>query len=276
MAPPTKKKKKKPKGKPLSETLRAKDEKKATAAAELDEAKDSDEAEERDESERDGDEREDDEREDDEREDDEREDDEREHDEREHDEREHDEREHDEREHDEREHDNDGKAEADEAEAPASAGGDEAEEHVAAAMGFQRYVILGFLALWLVVSYVAGRAVQGGWGEIASRPKLARSLPGVLAEIPHEGELISRESISLMLGAIVGGAITFYYYRRADVRRWADEVAEEISKVKWPTRKEIGSYTVIVITASAILTAYLTLLDRFWSFVTNLIYSSGA
>ena len=80
----------------------------------------------------------------------------------------------------------------------------------------------------------------------------------------------------MALGATIGGLIVLHYYRRPDVRQWADDVADEVSKVKWPTRKEVGNYTVIVIAGSALLTAYLTLLDRFWSFVTNLIYSTGA
>ncbi|HHH27256.1 MAG TPA: preprotein translocase subunit SecE, partial [Polyangiaceae bacterium] len=52
-------------------------------------------------------------------------------------------------------------------------------------------------------------------------------------------------------------------------------VAEQLNKVKWPTRKEVSQNTVVVMIATAIITTYLTLLDRFWGFVTNLIYSSG-
>ena len=78
-----------------------------------------------------------------------------------------------------------------------------------------------------------------------------------------------------MLGGLIAALIVGYYFRNADTRQWADEVADELSKVDWPTRKQIGNHTVVVIAASAVITAYLALLDRFWSFVTNLIYSAG-
>jgi preprotein translocase subunit SecE len=262
MAPTKTRRKRKPKGKSLAETLRAKDEKKAALAdlearsSERDEAR----VPEPDEAVRD-------EAQEDEERDEAQEDEER-------DEAQEDEERDEAQEDEERD------------EAPASAGdseakpgeedrADEAAEHVAAAMGYQRYVILGFLTLWVVVSYVFGRALEAIWSELAGNTKFIQTLP-TLAAVPHEGELISRASISLVLGAVVGAGGVLYYFKRRDVRRWADDVAEETSKVKWPTRKEIGNYTVIVITASALLTAYLTLLDRFWAFVTNLIYATGA
>ena len=55
----------------------------------------------------------------------------------------------------------------------------------------------------------------------------------------------------------------------------AEEVAAELVKVKWPTRKEVYSSTIVVLATSAIAVTYLFLLDRFWGFVTNLIYGSG-
>lgn len=149
------------------------------------------------------------------------------------------------------------------------------EEHVAAALGYRRYVALGFISLGLFAGYVLSRALQDVWQELASQPKFVQAAPQ-LAAIPHEGELVSRTNLSLLIGMLVGGLIVLRYYRRDDVRSWANEVADEISKVKWPTRKEIGNYTVIVIAGSALLTGYLALLDRFWAFVTNLIYSTGA
>jgi preprotein translocase subunit SecE len=264
-------KKKKPKGKSLADTLKARDEKRAAAHAELDAEREeaerpAPEADERDEEERDEEERDEEERDEEERDEEEREDEEAERDAP--------------AEEEEQDAGEAPRAAADdeEEEAPVSGAGEEEEaedETVAAAMGYQRYVVFGFMAMWVVAAYVIGRALASVWSELATSTKFIEIAPA-LAAVPHEGELWSRESISLMLGALLGGAVVLYYYRRPDVRRWSEEVSEEISKVKWPTRKEIGSYTVIVLTASALLTAYLTLLDRFWAFVTNLIYSSGA
>jgi preprotein translocase subunit SecE len=46
----------------------------------------------------------------------------------------------------------------------------------------------------------------------------------------------------------------------------------ELAKVTWPNKKEVTSGTVVVVVASIIATIYLTLLDRFWGFVTDLVY----
>ena len=151
---------------------------------------------------------------------------------------------------------------------------DEDEELAAAEMGHQRYVIAGFFALWMVVAFILGRALEGAWSQFAARDWFVENLP-TLAAVPHEGDLISRASVSLVLGAVLGAIIVGYYYVKPEIRTWADEVPEQLNKVKWPTRKEVSQNTVVVMIATAIITTYLTLLDRFWSFVTNLIYSSG-
>jgi len=173
----------------------------------------------------------------------------------------------------------DGSDERDEAEGAAEEGDvddEDAEDlQVAASLGYLRYVQLSFATLALIAGYVVSRALKKAWSELASIPKVVQALPQFSA-IPHEGELLSRTTLSTALGMVVGVAIVLHYYRRPDVRSWADEVADEVTKVKWPSRKEIGSYTVIVIAGSALLTAYLALLDRFWAFVTSLIYSTGA
>lgn len=148
------------------------------------------------------------------------------------------------------------------------------EDLAAAQMGHQRHVIAGFFGLWVIAGYVIGRTFELIWSRLAAKDWFIETVPQ-LAAIPHEGDLVSRESISLVLGAIVAGGIVLRYYTKADVRQWADEVAEQMTHVKWPTRKDVGNNTVVVMVASFVLTAYLTLLDRLWAFVTNLIYTSG-
>src|SRR5215212_2546340 len=76
--------------------------------------------------------------------------------------------------------------------------------------------------------------------------------------------------------AILAVVLVIRTYRKATVRVWADEVANELAKVKWPTRKEVSSSTMVVIAAGAIATIYLALLDRLWSFITDLLYGSGS
>lgn len=150
-----------------------------------------------------------------------------------------------------------------------------AEETVGATqLGGQRFVIFGFFAAWFVASYVLSKTLEGLWGSLAHRDWFSRALPAVAA-VPHEGELVSRSSVGLVAGGILAALLVVVYYRKADVRQWADEVAEQLSKVKWPTRKDVGNNTLIVIAVGAVLTIYLAILDRFWGFVTNLIYTAG-
>lgn len=152
---------------------------------------------------------------------------------------------------------------------------DEEELAAAAQMGVQRYVMAGFFGFWIVVSYIIGRALESLWAEVATRQWWLENAPW-LSSVEAEGTLMSRANIALLIGVVVGGGIVLRYYRDADTRTYADEVAEQLGKVKWPTRKQVGNNTVVVIVSTAILTIYLTLLDQFWSFVTNLIYIGGA
>ena len=59
------------------------------------------------------------------------------------------------------------------------------------------------------------------------------------------------------------------------VRTWTDEVAAELSKVNWPSRKEVtNSHDGRHRRRAPFATVYFALLDRFWGFVTNLVYGA--
>lgn len=79
-------------------------------------------------------------------------------------------------------------------------------------------------------------------------------------------------------GHVVGGLIAIgalvYVYRRQDIRAWVNEAAAEMAKVTWPDKKEVTNGTIVVVVASLVATIYLALLDRFWGFVTNLVYGA--
>ena len=75
-----------------------------------------------------------------------------------------------------------------------------------------------------------------------------------------------------MAGGLIAAGILVYVYRRQDIRTWVHEAATELAKVTWPNKKEVTNGTVVVVVASIIATIYLALLDRFWGFVTDLVY----
>jgi preprotein translocase subunit SecE len=63
-------------------------------------------------------------------------------------------------------------------------------------------------------------------------------------------------------------------YRREGIRQWADEVAAELAKVSWPNRETVVNGTIVCVVATALAAVYVAILDRFWSFLTTLVYGT--
>lgn len=142
---------------------------------------------------------------------------------------------------------------------------------VPAQLGVQRYVFSAFFAVGIIAAYVLGQLVFTLWANFANRDFFALNLP-TLAAVPDD----SKETYALLLAGVLALGYVFRAYRKPDVRQWADDVAGELVKVKWPTRKEVTSATIVVLTTSAFATLYLFVLDQFWSFLTNLVYGTGS
>ena len=145
------------------------------------------------------------------------------------------------------------------------------EEEAAAQLGIQRYVLASFFAAGIVAAYVFGKAIHGVWAWAANKDWFHNTLPALAAVSDDD-----KSTFGTVLGAVIAIIGVVQIYRRPGVRAWADEVAAELAKVKWPTRKEVSNSTVIVIAAGALATIYLALLDRLWSFVTDLFYGTGS
>jgi preprotein translocase subunit SecE len=136
-------------------------------------------------------------------------------------------------------------------------------------LGATRYVLAAFFAGGMAVAYVVNKAIGAGWNRLADNAWLVQRAP-FLSGIAED----DRSTYTTLIGAIIGLLVTIYAYRREDVRTWTNEVAAELAKVSWPSKKEVTNSTVVVIVASAFATIYLALLDRFWGFVTNLVYGA--
>jgi len=144
-----------------------------------------------------------------------------------------------------------------------------AESEVPSQLGATRHVLAGFFAAGIAVAYLVGRVLSGTWNRLADNPWVAQRAPFVSRIAEDE-----RPTLTTLFGAVVGISVAVYAYRRADVRTWTNEVAAELAKVTWPSKKEVTNSTMVVIAASAFATVFLALLDRFWGFVTNLVYGS--
>ncbi len=81
-----------------------------------------------------------------------------------------------------------------------------------------------------------------------------------------------RDDLLMPVAAVIGAGVAFYYWRKASARQYAEEVASELSQVTWPSREEVTNSTTVVIVATAFATIFFALMDRFWAFVTDLVY----
>jgi preprotein translocase subunit SecE len=154
----------------------------------------------------------------------------------------------------------------------AAAEGDDLEEDQAAGqLGSERYVLAGFFAAGMLGAFVLGRAIQAIWAGASNKDWFSTTVPRLAAVADDE-----KSTISLLIGAVIALVVVIRTYRKPEVRTWTDEVASELAKVKWPTRKEVWNSTVIVIAASTVATVYLALLDRLWAFITNIVYGDGS
>jgi preprotein translocase subunit SecE len=170
---------------------------------------------------------------------------------------------------------NEDKPEQEETEVPAAAlvAGDAEAEALAldggvpTDVGIERYVHLAFLISGVFIAYVSGKALAGVWGLLATAPAVVRSAPWLLRLAEEE-----RNSVTMVIGAVIGVLTVTLVLRRPGVRKWADEVAVELYKVHWPDRETVTNGTIVVLVGGVFATVYIGLLDRLWNFITNLVY----
>ena len=149
------------------------------------------------------------------------------------------------------------------------AAGAEFDTSMPTQLGATRHVLAGFFAAGIAVTYVLSKVLTGTWNRLADNTWVASHAP-FLSRIAED----DRPTYTMIVGGAAGIFTAFYAYRRPDIRTWTSEVAAELAKVTWPSKKEVTSSTMVVIATGAFATVFLALLDRFWSFVTNLVYGS--
>jgi preprotein translocase subunit SecE len=142
-----------------------------------------------------------------------------------------------------------------------SEGDDEEDESAGAPtqLGSQRFVYAAYFAGGIAVAFLLSKAITYGWTRLAMwKPQLGE---------PHD-------EVVMPAAAIAGTLVAYYYYRDAKTRTLAEEVASELGKVSWPSRDEVVNSTFVVIVTTFVATIFFALMDRFWGFVTNLVYGA--
>ena len=142
---------------------------------------------------------------------------------------------------------------------PVSAGGaDLPDDAPPTQLGVQRFVYAAFMAAAILVAFLFAKITDAVWRKLAT-------LKPTLGE-PQEEAVYD-------LAALVGVLLAFYAWRRREARTYVEEVASELSKVTWPSKKEVTNSTVVVVMTTLVATTFFALMDQFWRFVTDHVYA---
>ena len=139
-----------------------------------------------------------------------------------------------------------------------------------AQLGATKYVHAAYFVAGTLTAFLSGRVLAGVWNALAAWGPAVRAVPQLLLYGEDE-----RPAFTMVAGAFIGILAVVYFVRSDEVRRWADDVATELSKVVWPTRETVTNGTIVVIVASALAAIYVGLLDQLWAFVTSRVYGGS-
>src|SRR5262249_41817228 len=135
---------------------------------------------------------------------------------------------------------------------------EETDEGVPVQLGYQRYVYAAYMAGAMIVGFLAAKIGHTAWYRLGQwKPELGEP----------------KDELLYPVATLIGILVALYYWRKAEARQYANEVAEELSKVTWPSRKEVTNSTTVVVLTTVFATVYFALMDRFWAFVTDKIYT---
>jgi preprotein translocase subunit SecE len=126
-----------------------------------------------------------------------------------------------------------------------------------AQLGTGRFVYAAYFAGAIAIAFIVSKVADFAWFRLQNYK-------------PAIGE--PRDEIVMPLSAIAGIAVAVYCWYRTRTRQLAEEVATEMSKVTWPTREEVTNGTFVVIVTTIVSTVFFALMDKFWGFVSNLVY----
>lgn len=141
---------------------------------------------------------------------------------------------------------------------PVAAGGEPPADAPPAQLGVQRFVYASFMAIAILVAFLSAKLAEAAWRKLAQYK-------------PTLGE--PQEEAVYVVAALLGAGLSFYAWRRQDARTYIEEVASELSKVTWPSKKEVTNSTFVVVMTTLVATTFFALMDQFWRFVTDHVYA---
>jgi preprotein translocase subunit SecE len=142
---------------------------------------------------------------------------------------------------------------------------DEAREAAASPLqlGYLRFVYAAYMAGAMLIAFLVAKSGQLAWYRLGQwKPELGAMLRDEVAYV-----------VIYVVAGVIGVGVALYYWRKPESRQYATEVAEELSKVTWPSRKEVTGSTTVVLFYTLFATVFFALMDQFWKYVTDKIYS---
>ncbi len=149
----------------------------------------------------------------------------------------------------------------DEIEAEKAGKADDAAREAASSpmqLGYMRFVYAAYMGGSMLVAFLVARAGHLAWYRLGQWK-------------PQFGE--PRDEAVYAAAAVVGVVFGLYYWRKPSARQYATDVAEELSKVTWPGRKEVVNSTTVVLFYTLFATIFFALMDQFWRYITDKVYS---
>jgi preprotein translocase subunit SecE len=139
-----------------------------------------------------------------------------------------------------------------------AAEGETATEGTPMQLGYVRFVYAAYMAGAMLAAFLVAKSGHIGWYKLGQWK-------------PEFGE--PKDEILYPIAGVIGVLISLYYWRKPSSRQYTNEVAEELSKVTWPSRKEVTNSTFVVVLTTVFATLFFALMDQFWKYVTDKIYS---
>jgi preprotein translocase subunit SecE len=128
-----------------------------------------------------------------------------------------------------------------------------ASEPTTGALGIERWVQFAFIGAALFFFWFFDNAVTTGW-------EIFDDIAASQVTMVTAGSAVASLVLSTSL------------YRAPKVRRFAHDVAVELAKVSWPTRKETWAHTIVVMVVSAISAVIVFAFDSAWLSITQWVY----
>jgi preprotein translocase SecE subunit len=109
-----------------------------------------------------------------------------------------------------------------------------------------RYLYTGYFVAGCVVAYLVKHGVDSAW----------------------EGH----ENTAMIIAAVAGVVAVAAGWQHQGAKTWAMETIDELAAVTWPSKQETYTATTVVLITAVVAALTIFGLDRFWNWLTDLIY----